>query len=1260
MKIPALLWFSALALLGDVASAATYDVGPGQPIATLSAVPWASLAAGDIVNIHWQAGGYHEKILISTQGTVAQHIMIRGISDPSTGAKPIIDGSNALEAANINYRYTVFSTLGVVVFSRRNGPAYSYLPAYIDFENLDIRNARGNFTDYAGMPATYLTFASAIYAEVVQHLVLRDCDIHDSGNGLFINSKNDSLQELSKDILVERCHFFNNGSANNYGTHNSYTEALGITYQYNWFGPLVTNSGGQSIKDRSSGTVIRYNYFENNYQVSGITLHLVDTQGLTTIAADPAYKKTFVYGNVFDSTGPLDQLIIYGGSQGNYALYRHGTLYFYNNTVLDRCNHAACSDTTLFTLPKLAETGNSPALEIVDCRNNIFASLPTTAGLTGPTLHFLYTDAGGTVNLGANWISPGWCDGSPVVNSIFNGNVTGQANMLTGSTTNSADPGFVNVAARDFHLAAGANAIDAALGQSPQVAGSYDVTEEYIQPFTHAARPSYGSAMDLGAYESNAAAGLPNTTPQHGAVQLNFARLSFGEGAGTVTLTALRSGGSAGAVTASYAFSSATATSGTDFIGTNGTVTWASGDTTPKTFQVQIVDDTIVENAEYFYVTLGVASGGAVPVTPIYATVTINDNDSGPPPPPAGSLQFSAPTLSVNEGAGSATLSVTRTGGSTGAVSVNYATANGTAVSGADFTAANGTLNWATGDATAKTITVPIIDDALVEGNETFTVTLGTVTGGASLGTATVTVTIIDNDIAAPPPNEMILALTAGNNLLRFSSNAPGTILSTVAITGLQANENMRGLAVRPSTGELFGVATVSPSAGVISSSTLYVINTITGAASVIGSGPFTPTLTNASIDLGFDPISDQLRIVGSTGQNLRLNAGTGLAVAMDTALAFAAGDAHAGSTPAVVGGDYSGAGTFFAIDSTLDILVRVGTATSANSGQLTTIGSLGVDTSGQTSLDVSRATGTAFATLTAPSGTTSSLYTVNLGTGAATLIGTIGGPEVIRDIVAMPAGSIAFTSPAYSALETQGAAVIGVTRTGGSNGIVSVNFSTSDGTANAGSDYTATSGTLTWLDGEIGAKTFSIPIVNDSLVEGAETVNLSLTNVTGGAILSGSISATLSIYDPPYQQWKLAVFGANANNAAIAGDLVTPASDGIPNLQKYAFGLNPGVSSSPALPQIAMLNGALAFSFFHDPAATDTTLQVEVSTDLVTWQQGSRYSATPGDVSANAWTSQLSRVLDAATGIETITVQSLLFPANNARCFMRVRVTQP
>ena len=79
---------------------------------------------------------------------------------------------------------------------------------------------------------------------------------------------------------------------------------------------------------------------------------------------------------------------------------------------------------------------------------------------------------------------------------------------------------------------------------------------------------------------------------------------------------------------------------------------------------------------------------------------------------------------------------------------MDYATSNGSATAGSDYTAASSTLNWADGDAAAKTFTVNITDDALVEGDETITITLSNATG-ASLGAqSTATVTITDNDVA--------------------------------------------------------------------------------------------------------------------------------------------------------------------------------------------------------------------------------------------------------------------------------------------------------------------------------------------------------------------------------------------------------------------------------------------------------------------------------------------------------------------------------
>ena len=115
-----------------------------------------------------------------------------------------------------------------------------------------------------------------------------------------------------------------------------------------------------------------------------------------------------------------------------------------------------------------------------------------------------------------------------------------------------------------------------------------------------------------------------------------------------------------------------------------------------------------------------------------------------------GQITFTSalPSVSVNENAGTLNLSVSRINGSDGAVSVQYATADGTATAGADYTATSGTLNWAHGDAANKNIAIPINDDMIYEDNETFTVTLSMPTGGATLGVSMKTVTINDNDNA--------------------------------------------------------------------------------------------------------------------------------------------------------------------------------------------------------------------------------------------------------------------------------------------------------------------------------------------------------------------------------------------------------------------------------------------------------------------------------------------------------------------------------
>jgi hypothetical protein len=131
--------------------------------------------------------------------------------------------------------------------------------------------------------------------------------------------------------------------------------------------------------------------------------------------------------------------------------------------------------------------------------------------------------------------------------------------------------------------------------------------------------------------------------------------------------------------------------------------------------------------------------------------VTIADNDVATPQP--GSVQLNAATYSGNENGGSVALTLTRTGGTDGAISVSVTTSGGSASAGADYTAPTSTVSWASGDGTPKVVNLVLLDDATVEGNETITVTVGNPMGGATVGAqSSATVNIVDDDVAPPPP----------------------------------------------------------------------------------------------------------------------------------------------------------------------------------------------------------------------------------------------------------------------------------------------------------------------------------------------------------------------------------------------------------------------------------------------------------------------------------------------------------------------------
>lgn len=245
--------------------------------------------------------------------------------------------------------------------------------------------------------------------------------------------------------------------------------------------------------------------------------------------------------------------------------------------------------------------------------------------------------------------------------------------------------------------------------------------------------------LDITAVSSSAAT-MTFTVSQQ-TLQLSSATYSVVENAGSVRVYVSRAVGSAGLVSVSYATANASATSGSDYTTKSGTLSWPDGDTADKFIDVTILDNTVVESSETFTVTLS-SPIGAYLGSPGTATITIIDWEPG-------KLQFKSATNSFAESVGSAGIYVSRTNGSSGAASVNFATANGSATSGSDYTANSGTLSWADGDAADKYVGVSIQNDSSFESNETFTVTLSGVTG-ALLGTpVTNTAIIIDDE---PPP----------------------------------------------------------------------------------------------------------------------------------------------------------------------------------------------------------------------------------------------------------------------------------------------------------------------------------------------------------------------------------------------------------------------------------------------------------------------------------------------------------------------------
>ena len=253
---------------------------------------------------------------------------------------------------------------------------------------------------------------------------------------------------------------------------------------------------------------------------------------------------------------------------------------------------------------------------------------------------------------------------------------------------------------------------------------------------------------------------------------------------------------------------------------------------------------------------------------------------------------------------------------------------------------------------------------------------------------------------------ELFYGVDTQNRLVTFSGQTPSSI-ARKAFTGLQSGEQVLGLDVRPANKQVVALG---------STSRLYRIDVATGAATAIGTTPFVPPLAGTAFGFDFNPTVDRIRLTSDTRQNLRLHPDTGATAAVDGPLTYATGDPAAASTPRIAASAYTnnvaGATTteLYGLDAGRDTLVL---QNPPNAGTLVTRGALGIDIGDSTGFDISAVDGVAYVSAQVGQATSSQLYTVNLTTGAAALVGRIGGSVPLRALAA------AGTAPADTAAPT-------------------------------------------------------------------------------------------------------------------------------------------------------------------------------------------------------------------------------------------------
>ncbi len=665
------------------------------------------------------------------------------------------------------------------------------------------------------------------------------------------------------------------------------------------------------------------------------------------------------------------------------------------------------------------------------------------------------------------------------------------------------------------------------------------------------------------------------------------------EAAGTVTFTVTKSGSTDLPSTVAFTTVDGTAVAGNDYDATSGTLTFAAGETS-KSITVNVTNDAVFEGAQDFSVVISAPTNAILGDATQVATIV----DDGRTLPGGGTANDDRPVFTIgsdviiDEAAGTATFTVTKSGSTDLSSSVDFATANGTATAGSDYAATSGTLTFAAGE-TSKMVTVTINNDAIYEISEDFSIAISNPVNAVLGATTSVTGTIVDDGRTLPGGgtanddrpgfsiNDLVIDEAAGTAV--FTVTRAGDLSQTASVSYASTDGSASGADYSVAPGSLSfaaGVATQTITVNITNDAVFegaetFNIQLASPVGAVIVDGLAIGTIVDDGRTLPGGGTANDDRPVFNMGTDFVVNEAAGTvtftvtksgSTDLPSTVAFTTVDGTA-----VAGNDYdatSGTLTFAAGETSKSITVNVTNDAVFEGAQDFSV------------------------VISAPT---------NAILGDATQVATI-----VDDGRTLPGGGTAnddrpvFTIGSDVIIdEAAGTATFTVTKSGSTDLSSSVDFATANGTATAGSDYAATSGTLTFAAGET-SKMVTVTINNDAIYEISEDFSIAISNPVN-AVLGATTSVTGTIVD---NDTAPTVSSITSPTVAEGGDLVYTVNltNGSSTVTTFPYTLGSGTAATTDYGTPSFSNGVtLSGSTLSIPAGvTSFTVTLPTINDVL------------------------------------------------------------